>query len=262
MYSSSEPPASGRAFMAYRSSSPTGVAAAPLVPGHTRAWEDLRKEARKLEGELDVKLAAYAKLCSGFEANYRLKASDSSSLGADQLAQTKAAEIEGLLHRLSDVNDEMGGFMGGISDSRSHTLARHRDILQEFNQEFRRLNTTLGAARDRVQLLVGSGDAGHIGLNIAGSGTGALLRERATIQSSTNAVDEVLLQAQSVSTSLVDQRRVFDSIGDKVLQIGARFPVVNGLLNVIRRKKSKDTLVLSGVIAGCTLLIIIYLLAK
>jgi len=34
-------------------------------------------------------------------------------------------------------------------------------------------------------------------------------------------VDEVLLQAQSVSTSLVDQRRVFDSIGDKVLQVGS-----------------------------------------
>ena len=51
-----------------------------------------------------------------------------------QLAQTKASEIEGLLQRLSDVNDEMGGIIGGISDSRSHTLARHRDILQEFNQ--------------------------------------------------------------------------------------------------------------------------------
>lgn len=43
-----------------------------------------RVQARKLEGELDVKLAAYAKLCSGFEANYRLRATDS-SLGADQV---------------------------------------------------------------------------------------------------------------------------------------------------------------------------------
>ena len=33
-------------------------------------------------------------------------------------------------------------------------------------------------------------------------------------------MDEVLLQAQTVSTSLVDQRRVFDSVGDKVLQVG------------------------------------------
>lgn len=47
----------------------------------------MSSQARKLEGELDVKLAAYAKLCSGFEANYRLKASDSSSLGADQVCE-------------------------------------------------------------------------------------------------------------------------------------------------------------------------------
>ncbi len=41
-------------------------------------------QARKLEGELDVKLAAYAKLCSGFESSYRSKV-ESSSLGADQV---------------------------------------------------------------------------------------------------------------------------------------------------------------------------------
>lgn len=51
-----------------------------------------------------------------------------------QLAQTKAAEIEDLLQRLSDINDEMGSLIGGIGDTRSHTLARHRDILQEFTQ--------------------------------------------------------------------------------------------------------------------------------
>lgn len=38
--------------------------------------------------------------------------------------------------------------------------------------------------------------------------------------------------------------------------------MVNGLLNAIRRKKSKDTLVLSGVIAACILFTIIYVMAK
>ena len=33
-------------------------------------------QARKTEGELDVKLSAYNKLCSGFEANYRLRSDD------------------------------------------------------------------------------------------------------------------------------------------------------------------------------------------
>lgn len=73
---------------------------------------------------------------------------------APQLAQTKAAEIEGLLRRLSDVNDEMGAATGGVADSRSHTLARHRDILQEFNQVGARGGaggSTTGGARGALQ---------------------------------------------------------------------------------------------------------------
>ncbi len=75
-------------------------------------------------------------------------------------------------------------------------------------------------------------------------------------------VDELLAQAGGVHNSLMQQRRLFDSIGDKLMAVGARFPVVNGLMNAIRRKKSKDTLVLTGVIAACVLFTIIYILAK
>lgn len=257
VFSSDTQPPAGRSYaMAYRNS-PSGRSHAN---GQTRVWEDLRKEARKLEGELDIKLAAYAKLCSGFEANYKAK-SDGSSLGADQLSQTKAAEIDDLLQRLSDVNDEMGSAIGGSSDSRSHTLARHRDILQEFTQEFRRLTLSLGAARDRADLLSGGEGAPLLSVQIQ-STTGALLRERATISTSTQAVDEILANAQSVSGSLLDQRRMFDNITDKLAAVGERFPVVQGLLTAIRRKKSKDTLILSGVIAACVIFTIIYLWAR
>lgn len=41
-------------------------------------------QARRLEGELDVKLAAFTKLCSSFEASYKLNTADN-SLGADQV---------------------------------------------------------------------------------------------------------------------------------------------------------------------------------
>jgi Golgi SNAP receptor complex protein 1 len=49
----------------------------------------------------------------------------------------------------------------------------------------------------------------------------------------------MLAQAQSVSKGLLEQRRVFESVQDKLATVGERFPVVNGLLNAIRRKKSK-----------------------
>ncbi len=75
-------------------------------------------------------------------------------------------------------------------------------------------------------------------------------------------VDDLLSQAGHVSSNLTSQRRVFEGVADKLLQMGGRFPVVNGLLNAIRRKKSKDTLVLSAVIAGCILFTIVYVMAK
>lgn len=62
--------------------------------------------------------------------------------------------------------------------------------------------------------------------------------------------------------SLSSQRAIFDGIGGKITAVGARFPVVNSLLNAIRRKKSRDNLVVAGVVALCTLFILIYWVNK
>ena len=45
--------------------------------------------------------------------------------------------------------------------------------------------------------------------------------------------------AQAVASSLADQRQTFDNIGGKLMTIGSKFPIVNGLLNAIRRKKNR-----------------------
>lgn len=42
-------------------------------------------------------------------------------------------------------------------------------------------------------------------------------------------VDDVLAQAQSVSSSLLDQRRVFDNVTDKLLQVRACCLVIDNL---------------------------------
>ena len=58
--------------------------------------------------------------------------------------------------------------MGG-SDARAHTLTRHRDVLLEYTQEFRRLESMMGAARDRAELL-GSMEEGAplLGVQVCG----------------------------------------------------------------------------------------------
>lgn len=55
-------------------------------------------------------------------------------------------------------------------------------------QEFRRLDSQLGAARDRAELLACAGDSLPLLSIQVQSGTGALLRERATLSTSTNYV--------------------------------------------------------------------------
>ena len=52
-------------------------------------------------------------------------------------------------------------------------------------------------------------------------------------------MDDALGQAQAVASNLSTQRQLFDNMGGKLMTIGSKFPVVNGLLNTIRRKKNR-----------------------
>lgn len=89
---------------------------------------------------------------------------------------------------------------------------------------------------------------------------GALLRERTAIQSSSITMDDVIGQADAVNRNLKEQRQVFEGVGDKLVDLASKFPVVNGLLKAISRKKSKDTIVLASVIAACLLFLIVYVM--
>lgn len=171
------------------------------------------------------------------------------------MLKSKAGEIEGLLAALAAGNEAMGRAIGDSGGSRAHTLARHRDILRDYSQEFRRQSSVAGAARDRADLIGGA----SVPLSVApGSGAGLLLRERGAVASSHAALDEVLGTAHGVASSLGQQRDVFEGTAGKLAGIGAAFPVVNTLLNAIRRKKNKDNLILGGVIAACIFFILVY----
>lgn len=97
-------------------------------------WEELRREARKLEGDLDVKLSSYARLAARSSSS---SASGAASPSADR-SSWKSMEIEilSLLGKLQDVNDAMSrcASSSAATTTVSQKLARHRDILHEFTQ--------------------------------------------------------------------------------------------------------------------------------
>ncbi|KAL3536987.1 hypothetical protein ACH5RR_000353 [Cinchona calisaya] len=64
-------------------------------------------------------------------------------------------EIQSLLEKLLDINDSMSQCAASAASTTSLTqkLARHRDILHEFTQEFRRINGNINSMKEHTELL-------------------------------------------------------------------------------------------------------------
>jgi Golgi SNAP receptor complex protein 1 len=175
-------------------------------------------------------------------------------------------EIQSLLEKLLDINDSMSrcAASAGPATSVTQKLARHRDILHEFTQEFRRTKGNINSMREHAELLGSVRDDITDYKTSSGSMSPRmqLLRERAAIHGSTSHIDDVISQAQATRAVLGSQRALFGDVQGKVRLLGDKFPIIRSLLGSIRRRKSRDTLILSAVIAACTLFLIIYWLSK
>nr|XP_009388400.2 PREDICTED: Golgi SNAP receptor complex member 1-2-like isoform X2 [Musa acuminata subsp. malaccensis] len=230
--------------------------AASSLPGVRADWDELRREARRIEGDLDVRLSSYAKL-GGY--------SDPKSPASDSHWKSMEMEIETLLARLTDVNEAMSRCAAAAvpTTSVAQKLTRHRDILHEFAQEFKRTRGNIMSMREHAELLTSvRNDINEYKTSSSSQAVPNLLRERAAIHGSITQIDEVTSQAEAIKGVLSAQRSTFGEIQGKVKQLSDRFPVIRNLLGMIKRKKSKDTIILSAVIAGCTLFLIIYSISK
>ncbi|XP_073064932.1 Golgi SNAP receptor complex member 1-2 [Primulina eburnea] len=227
-------------------------------------WEELRKEARKIEGDLDVKLSSYAKLGSRFTQGGYVDTS-SPTVGSSRSWKSMEMEIQSLLEKLLDINDSMSRCAASAAPTTSVTqkLARHRDIFHEFTQEFKRIKGNIISMKEHAELLSSvRDDISEYKASGGGSPRTQLLRERAAIHGSISHIDDVISQAQVTRTVLGSQRTLFSDVQGKVKLLSDKYPVIRGLIGSIRRKKSRDTLILSAVIAACTLFLIIYWLSK
>ena len=238
-------------------------------------WDTLRKDARRLEAEADGKLGAASKLVGGSGAH-----------DGDE-AEARLDELDALLARIADVSEAMQAAVGSAGDARSHVAARHRDRLAEHRQarvltckathsccshvaflyetqELRRLRASSTASREHAALLGtrrGGGDASLHGVTVVPGGATAsssLMRERAGLASGSSQLDDVLGQAHASAAQLAAQRSLFGEMGAKMSTLGARFPALNSAVTEIRRKRSRDSIILASVVGGCTLLLLVF----
>ncbi|EPS60493.1 hypothetical protein M569_14309 [Genlisea aurea] len=216
------------------------------------SWDSLRKQARKLEAQLDEQIHSYRKLVTKVD------------LSNDKEAESR---IEQLLMQLKQVNVEMQSWAtSGGSEIFSHTLTRHQEILEDLTQEFGWLRSSYKTKKEHASLLDDFREFDRSRLNIedgsGGSYEQTLLKERASLHRSSAQIDSVVSQAQETLNTLVFQRSVFGGISGKIGNIGSRLPNINGILSSIKKKKSMDTIILSLVASLCMFLMLIYWWSK
>ncbi|KAG6505959.1 hypothetical protein ZIOFF_031272 [Zingiber officinale] len=247
-----------------RSANAMAAAASPVAD-----WDELRREARRIEGDLDVRLSSYAKLGGGVEPRpfppppSPLPPPPSRFLVLIALASVNGCRLLGSEKPCERFPLEVDG--DGDRDAAGEADASERGD----EQEFKRTRGNIMSMREHAELLISvRNDINEHKASGSTQSAPNLLRERAAIHGSISQIDEVTSQAEEMKGILLAQRSTFSGIQGKVKQLSDRFPMIRNILGLylssrmIKRKKSKDTIILSAVIAGCTLFIIIYWFSK
>lgn len=179
------------------------------------AWDSARRTARNLESQLDAKLTQYSSLASAIargedgassssapawpSSNHKdalLEQGDASHPPAAK-AQSLESEITSLLSSLSSSLSTLSHFLDDPeippSPVQHHAVQRHREVLADFERDFRRCKDNVRHALDRREL-VGRvrGDIDAYRAAQVGSDEDRLLAERGRLDNSHSMIDGTL----------------------------------------------------------------------
>jgi len=234
-----------------------------------KKWEDLRKEARYLENEIDSKLVNYSKMGANASASFGVTnevKNESAPLllnnNDDRMIDSISDEIEGFLKQLSRVNDQMTEISNSTptlsTPALIHTIQRHRDILQDYSQEFRRTQNNLRSRKEREELLQGVKSEIDSSKTALSRRMDLYVKEHDHLKNSERLVDEQISIAIDTKENLVNQRMAFKKIQSRINDLSSRFPAISNLIQKINLKKRKDTIIIGCVFGVCTFLFILY----
>ncbi|EDW14416.2 Golgi SNAP receptor complex member 1 [Drosophila mojavensis] len=223
------------------------------------SYDVLRKQARTLENEIDLKLVAFSKIGAGSSiSSSNSSAADTSPLLGEHVFDSLSADIEQMLDKLSTLNESMSE-LPATGSAAMHTLQRHREILQGYRQEFNKICANHTMRIEREELLRGSGLATSGSPSISGlSRREMYMKESGHLSSASNMVNDQINIAIETRDNLHAQRQAFKRLQTRLNDISNRFPLISSLIQRINIKKRRDSLILGAVIGFCVILLLIY----
>ncbi|ORX49792.1 V-snare-domain-containing protein [Hesseltinella vesiculosa] len=226
------------------------------------SWDDLRRQARQIENELELKLSTLAKLGAS-TSRQASPSSDNNKAGQEleieQLLQNvsfcKPALLEETIAQMSQVLDRPSATP--TNPSMLHMLERHKNILYDYTKEFRKVKANMKAARDRMNLMTQVED--EIRTYNAGDQTADYyLSERGRIEQSHRMTDMIIDQAYATRQDISNQGRSIQGFNHRLRGVIGQIPSINNLIHRINTRRKRDTLIMAGVISTCVILILMY----
>ncbi|XP_037950202.1 Golgi SNAP receptor complex member 1-like [Teleopsis dalmanni] len=220
-------------------------------------YDVLRKQARHLENEIDLKLVAFSKIGAGTSTAHNTTA-DTSPLLGEHVFDSLSEEIAQMLDRLSTINETMSE-LPATGAAAMHTLQRHREILQGYRQEFNKICANHTTRMEREELLRGSGLSTNSPTNSGLSRRDMYLKEGGHVANSNQMINDQINIAIETREHLLSQRQAFKRLQTRFNDISNRFPLISSLIQRINIKKKRDSLILGAVIAVCVFLLLLYI---
>lgn len=257
-----------------------------MMDSKQRAWETLRGEARQLDSDLEKQLTRLEQIANvnesnvsvsnsasrgGSGSNYEFNGATSGGDGTGSASpktslrevqhqfDTLRREIDGSLQRFDRVLVSMSDICRDLpasSPAAKHT-ERFQGLYQEKRQTLQRIELNFRQRRERLELMPSINK--DLKQYHEDAGVRTLMDEQETIRHTQVRVNQILEQGASTHSRLLSQRERFNNIGDKLVQIVERVPMIQNVLHRIDVRRRREVVVLGAVVALCLLLTMVFL---
>lgn len=176
-------------------------------------------------------------------------------------AEDEAAQRHDIQRTLTTLQDLVSTQLQPKAEKlgKSLLVKRYREILFDLSGDFEKSRQAHTRKVERSKLMEGANNNGPSSLNVDQQGMDHLMRERNHIHNSTSAAANVINQATEIRNDLRSQGLSLGRAQSMMGQIANNIPGINVLVDSIRKKRSKDDMVVIGVIASCILFTLWYL---
>eukprot|EP00536_Pseudo-nitzschia_multiseries_P014688 jgi/Psemu1/262337/estExt_Genewise1Plus.C_7520007 len=230
-------------------------------------FDSLKREATKLERSLEDKVSRYQQLVQSIPdataTNDLLLAESGMGMSSSSAAAEDEASLRHDIQRtMTNLQDLVNTQLQPAAEKSGKSLLvkRYREILFDLSGDFEKSRQAHTRKMERAKLMEGANkQARRDPLAIDNLGMDHLMRERSHISNSQSAAASVINQAVEIRNDLRSQGLSLGRAQTAMGQIVGNIPGINTLVEQIRRKRSKDDMIVAGVIASCILITLYYL---